>query len=412
MADFNTLDDFDFENKSVLFRPDINCPLDRETLAIEDDNRIRQILPTLNEMLSKGARVAIIAHQSRPGEWDYVPLKEHAKILGSLLGKHVRYVDDVCGSIAVEAIRSLSTGEVIVLKNVRELPYELDKKTMEEHAKSELVTTLSPLFDYYVSDAFAASHRSQCSLVGFQAVLPSAAGRLMERELAALKMVFDSPRRPSVFIFGGAKFADSVKVVDRVLSKKIADFVILVGVTGNAFLMARGVKLGKASEEFVQKELKPEDMEAAKKLLGEKGERILLPYDVAVEADCRRRELLVGDLPVEQAILDIGHGSIDKFSKVIAHCGTFFMSGPAGVFEKEPFAVGTRALLEAGATSGCYSVIGGGHTAACAERFGVAKKFSYISTGGGAMETYILGKQLPVVEALKAAYNRKCPGDA
>ncbi|HTY47059.1 MAG TPA: phosphoglycerate kinase [Methanomassiliicoccales archaeon] len=409
MAEYHTLDDFDFRNKSVLLRVDINCPLDQKTLEIEDDNRIRQALPTLQELLSKGAKVAILAHQGRPGDWDFVPLDRHAKALSSLLGQEVRYIDDIHGPVAAEAIRSLGPGEAILLKNVRELPYEQDKKTMEEHAKMELVTALAPLFDYYVNDAFGASHRSQCSLVGFQMVLPSAAGRLIEKELKALKTVFDNPRRPAVFFLGGAKFADSVKVVERLIGKKIADWVVLTGVTGNAFLMARGVKLGGPSEKFLEKEMKPEDLAAARKLLFEKGLKILLPVDVAVEVECRRRELLVGDLPVEFQILDIGQLSVEKFDHMIARAGTVFMSGPAGMCEKEAFALGTRALMEATARSKAFSLIGGGHTAACAEKFGVADKLSYISTGGGALETYILGKPLPVVEALKAAYNRTCP---
>jgi len=412
MADFNTLDDFDFRKKSVLLRVDINCPLNQKTLEIEDDNRIRQILPTLNEMLSKGAKVAILAHQGRPGDWDFIPLDKHAKALSAMIGKPVRYVDDIFGPAAMTAIRSLAPGEALVLKNVRDLPYEQDKKSMEEHAKMELVTSLVPLFDLYVNDAFGASHRSQCSLVGFQALLPSAAGRLMERELRALKTVFDNPARPSVFVLGGAKFADSVKVVDRIISKKVADWVILVGVTGNAFLKARGVKLGEPSEKLLDKEMTPEELEAAKKLLLERGAKILLPFDVAVEVECRRRDLLVGDLPVNYPILDIGQGSMDKFGRVIRRAGTVFMSGPAGMFEKEPFAAGTKALMEAAVHPKVYSVIGGGHTAACAEKFGLLDKLSYVSTGGGALETYLLGKPLPVVEALKAAYNRKCPPKA
>jgi phosphoglycerate kinase len=407
MADFNTLDDFDFNNKSVLLRVDINCPLNQKTLEIEDVNRIRQILPTLKELLSKGARVAILAHQGRPGDWDFAPLDKHAQVLTSLLGKEVHYVDDIFGEEAVTAIRSLPPGEAIVLKNVRELPYEQDEKTMEEHVKSELVVKLAPLFDVFVNDAFGAAHRSHCSLVGFAAALPSAAGRLMEKELQALKTVFENPARPSVFILGGAKFSESIKVVDRVLGKRIADWVILVGVTGNAFLKARGVKLGEPSEKFL--EMTPEDLEAAKKVLLEKGERIILPLDVAIEIDCRRRDILVGDLPQNHPVLDIGKGSMDKFARVINGAGTVFMSGPAGMVEKDLFREGTKELMLAATSSKAYTVLGGGHTAAAAEKFKLLKKFSYVSTGGGALETYLLGKPLPVVEALKAAHGRKCP---
>lgn len=407
--EFNTLDDFDFKGKSVLLRVDINCPLHKDTLEIEDDNRIQQIMPTLRELLHKGAKVAILAHQGRPGDWDFVPLDKHSKVIAKLIGKEVKYVDDLLGKIALDAIRSISPGEAIVLKNVRDLPYEQDKKTMEEHSKMELVTTLAPLFDIYVNDAFGASHRPQCSLVGFQAVLPSAAGRLIEKELKALGQVFTSPARPSVFILGGAKFGEAVKVVDRVLGKKIADWVIIVGVTGNAFLKARGVKLGAPTEALVDKEMTPEDLEAARKLLLEKGERIILPFDVAIEVDCRRRDILVGDLPQDHPVLDIGRASIEKFSRIIASAGTVFMTGPAGMIEKEPFIMGTKDLMLTATHSKAFTVIGGGHTASAAEKFGLFHKFSYVSTGGGALETYLQGKPLPVVEALKAAKGRKCP---
>lgn len=406
MKEFHTLDDFELKGKTVIYRPDINCPLHPDTLTIEDDNRIKQIMPTLKELIQHEAKVVILAHQGRKGDWDFCSLKEQAKALSHHLGKEVRYIDDLCGEMAIKAIKSLRPGEAILLQNVRELPFEMDKKDMNGHGQSELVQKLSPLADLYVSDAFAAAHRSQCSLVGFQAVLPSAAGRLMEKELTALSHVFDQPRRPSVFVLGGAKFSESIKVIDRVLSKRIADMVILVGLSGNAFLKARGVDLGKVSEDVLMKEFTPENLVAAKKLLHDSGERILLPSDVAVEKEGKRMEVAVGELPQEHQILDIGSRSVDRFRKVIVNAGTVFMSGPAGVYEKEEFAVGTRGLMQAAVSSKAYTVIGGGHTVSAADKFGFYDGFSYVSTGGGALETYLLGKPMPVVESLKFAYQR------
>ena len=407
MKEYNTLDDFDVRHKTVLLRVDINCPLKKDTLEIEDDNRIRQIVPTVRELLSKHAKVVILAHQGRPGDWDFIPLDRHAAVLSKHLGKEVRYVDDLTGEKAINAIRELQSGEAIILKNVRELAYEQEKKSPEEHAKSELVTVLAPIVDLYVNDAFAASHRAHCSLVGFPAVLPSAAGRLMEKELSALKKLFENPAKPSVFVLGGAKVADIVAVVSRLISKKIATMVILVGLSANAFLKARGVDLGKRNEDALSAGLSQEDLEAAKKLLEEKGEQILLPHDVAIEVDGRRRELLVGDLPSEYPILDIGKASIEKFVKVIHNAKTVFMSGPAGMIEKKEFLLGTKELLTAMASSHAYTVIGGGHTVGVAESLKLADRLSYVSTGGGALETFLMGKPLPAVEALKAAVNRK-----
>ncbi|MBI0582991.1 MAG: phosphoglycerate kinase [Methanomassiliicoccus sp.] len=398
---FNTLDDLQFENKTVLLRVDINCPLAKDTLEIEDDNRIRQIIPTVRELLGHGAKVVIIAHQGRPGDWDFAPLEKHAEHLSRYLGKKVRYVDDIVGETAVAEIKDLTPGNAILLKNVRELPYEQDKKSMDEHAKCELVTVLAPLADYFVNDAFATAHRSQCSLVGFPQVLPSAVGRLMEKELTALQSVFDDPGHPSVFILGGAKFGDSIKVIDRLLKSGTADWVILVGLSANAFLTARGIDLGPPSTKFLESELTPETLEAAKVLFKERGDRILLPFDVAVEIDGKRRDMMVGDLPIDVPIYDIGKFSISKFAKVLGPARTIFMSGPAGLIEKEPFCLGTKELMNAMVHSDAFTLIGGGHTVGAAERFGLSEKFSYVSTAGGALETFILGKPLPAIEALK-----------
>jgi phosphoglycerate kinase len=407
MKEFNTLDDFNFKDKTVILRVDINCPLNKEDMRLEDDNRIVQVLPTIRELVDKQAKIVIIGHQGRPGDWDYCPLDQHAKALADHLGMDVPYVDDLFGDVAKRAIRTMRSGKVIVLRNVRDMECEQDKKTMEEHSVSDLVQNLAPLADYYVSDAFGAAHRAHCSLIGFQAVLPSAAGRLLEKELTALGEVFDQPKRPCVFVLGGSKFTDSIKVIDRVLNKNIADWVILVGLSANALLKARGVDLGPANEEILMKEFTPENLEAARKLLQEKGSRILLPHDVAVDMNGKRVEIKVGDLPSDYPIMDVGSHSAAKFSKVVHGAGTVFMSGPAGVFEREEFSLGTKELMNAAVSGHAFTVIGGGHTVSAAEKFGLFNKFSYVSTGGGALETYLLGKPMPVVEALKKAYDRE-----
>ena len=407
MKEFNTLDDFNFKDKTVILRVDINCPLNKGDMTLEDDNRIVQVLPTIRELLEKQAKIVIIAHQGRPGDWDYCPLDQHAKALSEHLGLEVPYVDDIFGEAAKSAIRSMRPGNAIVLKNIRYMECEQERGTMEEHSESDLVQNLAPLADYYVSDAFGAAHRAHCSLVGFQAVLPSAAGRLLEKELTALSEVFDQPKRPCVFVLGGSKFTDSIKVIDRVLNKNIADWVILVGLSANALLKARGVDLGPASEEILMKEFTPENLEAARNLIKEKGGKILLPHDVAVDALGERVEIKVGDLPSEYPIMDIGSYSAAKFSKVVHGAGTVFMSGPAGVFERDEFSLGTKELMQAAVSGHAFTVIGGGHTVSAAEKFGLFERFSYVSTGGGALETYLLGKPMPVVEALKAAYERE-----
>ena len=407
---FNTLEDFDYRDRTVLLRVDINCPLDKQTLRIVNDARIRRIVPTVRELVGKRAKVVMLAHQSRKGAWDFIGLEQHAELLSRHLAIPVRYVDDVVGEAAVSAIKELQPGEVLLLGNVRELDSETAKGGMEVHAEGEIVRALAPLADYYVCDAFGAAHRSQCSLVGFEARLPSASGRLMAKEVYALEAIFGSPRRPSVFILGGAKFGDVSEMIDRVLGSGMADTVILVGLVGNAYLLARGVDIGEASERVLRDELTPENLQAARDILSTYGQRVLLPVDVAVERGGRRVSVNIGDLPTDEPALDIGDASAEKFRKVIASSKTSFMSGPAGMIEKEGFEVGTRVLMTAMVDSGGQSVIGGGHTGGAAERFDLADRFSYVSTGGGALETFLLGKPLPVIEALK--HSRAEFGDA
>ena len=180
---FNTLEDFDFRDRTVLLRVDINCPLDKETLRIVNDARIRRIVPTVRELAGKRAKVVMLAHQSRKGKWDFIPLEQHAELLSKHLGIPVRYVDDVIGEKAVAAIKALEPGSVLLLGNVRELDSETAKGDMMAHSEGEIVRVLAPLADYYVCDAFGAAHRSQCTLVGFEAKVPSASGRLMAKEI-------------------------------------------------------------------------------------------------------------------------------------------------------------------------------------------------------------------------------------
>ena len=403
MRDFNTIDDFDVSGRTVILRVDINLPLNRETLEIEDDNRVRMIMPTLDELLDKGAKVVILGHQGRPGSWDFTSLDRHAEILSSRTVHGVTYVNDLLGEKAREAICSLEPGQAVLLANVRELKCEMERKSMEEHADSELVNALAPLADLYINDAFAASHRSQCSLVGFQARLPSAAGRLMERELAALTSVFDEPEKPSVFVFGGVKYSDAVRVIDRLLGDDKASWVMVTGACANFLLKARGVDLGPPSEKFLAGEMTPGLLDEARDLLMAWGDRMMLPFDVAVDDGGIRVNVMVSDLPSPFPALDIGERSISKFCKVLRSARTIFISGPAGMIEREEFSLGTRELMSTAAKSSAFSMVGGGHTVGMVNRLGLADQFSYVSTGGGALETYLRGEPLPVVEALKAA---------
>jgi len=403
---FHTLDDFDVMGRKVLLRIDINSPVDEKTLRLVDGSKIRSSVTTLRELLDRSARVAILAHQGRPGDYDYIPMNEHAAFLTQYLGRRVRYVDDLLGSHALKAIDALNDGESILLKNVRFFPEEQAKKTPEEHAQTNLVRILAPKFDLFVNDAFASSHRSHASLVGFTAVLPSAAGRLMEKEVTTLTRVFQKPNRPSTFIFGGTKFVDALPVLEKLAARETVDNIMVAGLAGYAFLWLLGRNIGSRTERLASKDVTQEIRDRATKLISEHGTKIYIPIDAAVEDEGRRRECVIDEIPPDAAILDIGQKTIDEFGRLISSSKTVFLSGPPGMFEKDEFSKGTEGVFRAITTSEAFSVIGGGHSSAAANKFGVYDKISYVSTGGGALERLMLGKEMPVVEALKASAKR------
>lgn len=403
---FCTMEDFKMEGKTVFLRVDINCPLDRNTLQIKDSTRIEACLPTVMELSDRKAKVVILAHQGRKGEWDFASLKQHFGILRGLLPeRNVKFVEDTFGNAAKNAIGSLRDGEILLLENVRSFDGEQKEKTPQEHASSALVQELAPLADIFINDAFAAAHRSQCSMVGFTPIIPSAAGRLMEAELANSSRLVQNPKRPAIFVFGGAKFADSIKFIEHLLSKGLADKIILIGLTGLAFLKAAGIDVGTATFEVIERcrgDEQADFYERAARLLSEYREKIMMPTDVAVDASGKRKEINVSELPSGFPICDIGQDFVGRCEKEIAGASTIFISGPAGLFENPEFAWGTNRLLEAIAkNTTSFSFAGGGHTSAALRNLGLLGKFSYVSTGGGALETFMTGGRLPAVEALE-----------
>ena len=401
MKEFNTLDDFCFEDKTVLLRVDFNMPLDKKTLDILDITRIKRALPTIKELREKNAKTVIITHQGRKGSWDFTSLEKHAGVLGDLLGSPVRFIDDIYGEKAKEAIKNLRKKEVLLLDNVRKFDGETEKKTPFEHSQSELVQNLYPLADFFINDAFAAAHRAQCSLTGFTVVLPSAIGRLMEKELKTLKQLVTDPKKPSVFLFGGAKFSDAIKTIKRLLENNSADKILLAGLPANAFLKSEGYNLGVKNEETLLKEGEKEHFEEIKEVLLEYNDRIYMPVDLAYSERDNRKELTIEELPVEHQVFDIGTKTIDKYKEMLKDAKTVFLSGPCGVFENPLFMKGTKEIFTFVANSDAFSIIGGGHTVAAAEQLGITSQISHISTGGGSLEKYMMGEKLPALEALK-----------
>jgi len=406
MKEYTTIDDFNLENKTSLLRVDFNMPLDKNTLNILDTTRIKRALPTIRELINMNAKTVILAHQGRQGSWDFTSLKKHAIALEDLLGKKVKFIDDVFGEKAKDAIKNLEIGEILFLDNVRKFDGETEKKSAKEHSQSELVQNLYPLGDLFVNDAFAAAHRAQCSLIGFTEVLPSCAGRLMEKELVTLGEIIEKPKKPSIFLFGGAKFSDVIVTIERLLDNKTADKIILTGLPANAFLKAEGINLGDKNEAMLEKEANPENYNEIKKLISKYKDKISLPIDFAQQENTDRAEIAVSDLPTNNNLYDIGEKSIENFKNILSDAKTVFLSGPCGVFENPAFMKGTKEIFNYVANSDVFSIVGGGHTVAAIEQLGLNDKISHISTGGGSLEKFMMGEKLPVVEALKNAKDK------
>ncbi len=408
-----TMDDFEFKHKTALVRVDFNSPIDPKMQSILEDVRIRfSGETTIKELAQKGARVVILAHQGRPGEPDFIPLKQHAEILGRLLSKPVKYMDDLFGAKAKKAISDLDDGEILVLENVRTYSEEQHKGSPEEHAQTAFVQALAPLADVFVNDAFAAAHRAHVSMVGFTAVLPSVAGRIMERELNALSKALESPEKPCVYVLGGAKADDALRISRYVLDNRIADHILTGGVAGHLFLVAKEVDLGKPNIEFLEKKELMGYVSGIKALVTDYPQQIVTPSDLAVNVDGKRKEIAVGDLPTTYAIYDIGSETIHHYRAVIRNARSIVVSGPVGVFEKAEFMKGTKEILEAVVESKAFSLVGGGHTVAAVEQLGLEQRMGYVSTAGGALIEFLMGQALPGVAALEEAANRYSEQDS
>jgi phosphoglycerate kinase len=391
-----TLDDLTVEGATIGVRIDVNSPLDEQG-ELADDARLRAHLDTLSELLERGGRVAILAHQGRPGGDEFRDLLAHAAHLDDLLSQPVDYTDSIFSMDAREQINALDDGQAIVLENTRFYSEEYMEIPPAEAADTYLVARLAPVFDAYVNDAFAAAHRTQPSLVGFPRHLPSYAGRVMETELDVLGAIDETPR-PRVYALGGAKIADALDVAESVLDRGLADDIITSGMVGNVFSIAAGAPLGDASADPIR-ERDAAAISRAGALLDEYDDLIHRPTDVAVACDGQRCEHAIDDVPDGEPALDIGTGTVEHYEAVLDTAETAVINGPAGVFEDDRFALGTERLFAAVATRADYSIVGGGDTAAAIRQLGI-DGFDHVSTGGGAALRMLTDSTLPAVEEL------------
>lgn len=410
----HTLDEFEVSGRVVLCRIDINQPVDKKTGSLRDITRIKACVPTVRELAERGARVVLLAHQGSDIEYkNFYSTRPHSKVLSELLGREVQYVEDVCGPAACTAIRSLKNGQVLLLDNVRycseeQTLFELKLKlTHEEQAQTQVVRKLAPLADIFVCDAFAAAHRDQPSLCGFEQVLPSAMGRLFEREYCVISDMMKNPKRPCLFLLGGAKVNDAFLMMRSVLENGAADRVLTGGLVANILLLAKGKHIGRASEEFIERSNNSGNIRIAKELWENYGERILTPIDLAGTDDGKRCEYTLDTIPEMFGALDIGSRTAKAYAKEILAANTVFVNGPMGVFEQAETELGTRTVWEALGETQAYTVIGGGDSITATKKYGKTDQINYICTGGGALIRFLSGEELPAVRALRDAALRE-----
>lgn len=392
MKTFYTVQDASFSKKRVLVRVDFNVPL--ADGKVRDDTRLRESLPTIQKLMSDGARVVLCSHLGRPaGRRDLgQSLRPVAARLAELLGRPVAFAEDCVGPAATKAVQALKDGGVLLLENLR---FHKD----EEENNPEFAEQLAAHADAYVNDAFGTAHRAHASTEGVAAQLPAYAGLLMKKELDVLGRALDQPERPFVAVLGGSKVSGKIDVIRNLLSK--VDTLCIGGAMAFTFSKANGGKVGSSLVE-------PDKVALASQLLKDAKERaveFLLPADVVIATDLKgggaTRVVPFGEVPDGWKGVDIGPQTVRRFGERIANAKTVVANGPLGVFEVAEFAAGTRGIFEAMADCEGTTIVGGGDSAAAIQEAGFAGDVTHVSTGGGASLEFLEGKQLPGVVALR-----------
>jgi phosphoglycerate kinase len=415
------IDDFNFKGKKTIVRVDFNVPLDKKTFVVTDDTRIRGALKTINKIINEGGSCILMSHLGRPeGRQEKYSLKPVLPVLEKLLDKKVLFADDCLGESAVKMSSALKAGEILLLENVRFYPEEEGKPILPETAtdeekkaakaemkikQKELAKKLATYAEIYVNDAFGTAHRAHGTTAVIADYFPKDKimfGFLINSELAAMDKVLHNPHKPFTAIMGGAKVSDKILLIENLLNR--VDNLIIGGGMTYTFVKAMGGKIGNSLCETDKLDLALNLINKAK----EKGVNLYLPVD-GVNADKFDNEANTNISDIDAVGdgwmgLDIAEKTIQKFTEVIENSKTILWNGPMGVFEMDKFSKGTTAIAKAIAAAtakGAYSLIGGGDSVAAINKYGLADKVSYVSTGGGAMLEYMEGKKLPGITAIR-----------
>ncbi len=383
-----SLADFNFKNKKVIVRCDLNVSI--KDGKVFDDFRIKEVIPTINHLTENQAKVILISHLGQPKERESnYSLKPVAFKLEELLGKDVKFLNDCKGSKIEKEIKKMKAGQIVLLENLRFYPGE-------EQNDLKFAQALAKLGDIYISEAFSVSHRNHASITSLPKLMPSGIGFLFGREIMALAKIRENPTRPLVIIIGGIKISSKIRVIEKFLSK--SDHLLLGGKIANIILRVKGICLGKPWPE--------EDVVKIIEKLKLTDTKIHLPIDVVVSpnesGEVYVRETGLGNVRKEEAIFDIGPETIQTFKRIIEEGKTIIWSGALGLAENEKFRQGTKSIAETIARNHqALRIAGGGDTRKLLNQFGLSEKFSYISSGGGAMLNYLAGEKMPGIEALK-----------
>lgn len=385
-----TLKNIDLRGKRILIRLDLNSSIiDKK---VQDSLRFKRHSKTLKKLSKKQAKIVILAHQGKRTKPNYLDsLDQHSKILSKHLNKKVIYVNDLFGKKAIQKIKNLQNGQILLLKNTRSYENETKNLTPKKHSESEFVKTLSPFFDLFIQDAFSVCHRNHASIVGFPYRLPSYPGDVLNSELKAINKIDKEIKKPFTLILGGKKVKDYLDIIRRYSKQKKADYILTTGVPSLIACKLKGIKLGKEDE------LLKEQKTLMKKLAPYKS-KLITPTDFAYESNKKRKEIKTKDLPINKPLLDIGSETIKEYSKIIKKSKTIFIKGTAGFYEKKGFEKGTKMLFKQIRKSSGFSLSGGGDTLTALKK---TKGIDHISLSGGALLKYLANKKLPGLKVLK-----------